>query len=274
MIKITQIPPNITNCLKVSKQVIGSLNGEIAAPFLIPKEKVKIPPSPVKLTNSSLFSSLPKGQLCAQSGGFGVLAQVRLAHTDVQVPDFDFYRKKELRDPARPSRDVIDNYKGGSYLIMAVGGIGAAYAAKNTVTKFVSSMGAAADVLAMAKIEVNLGDIPEGKNVTFKWRGKPLFVRHRTSDEIQKEQSVDVSSLRDPQADVDRATKPEWLVLIGVCTHLGCVPIPGVGDYGGYFCPCHGSHYDASGRIRKGPAPLNLEVPPYEYVDEKTLLVG
>lgn len=154
------------------------------------------------------------------------------------------------------------------------GGMGAAYAAKNTVTKFVASMGAAADVLALAKIEVNLTEIPEGKSMTFKWRGKPLFIRHRTQAEIDKERAVNISALRDPQADEDRAIKPEWLVLIGVCTHLGCVPIPGVGDYGGYFCPCHGSHYDASGRIRKGPAPLNLEIPPYEYSDDTTLVVG
>jgi ubiquinol-cytochrome c reductase iron-sulfur subunit len=126
----------------------------------------------------------------------------------------------------------------------------------------------------MAKIEVKLGDIPEGKNVTFKWRGKPLFIRHRTADEIAAEQSVDVSSLRDPEPDEVRAKKPEWLVVLGVCTHLGCVPIANAGDYGGYYCPCHGSHYDASGRIRKGPAPLNLEVPTYEFVDDDTLLVG
>lgn len=135
-------------------------------------------------------------------------------------------------------------------------------------------MGASADVLALAKIEINLSEIPEGKNQTFKWRGKPLFVRHRTPDEIQKEAAVDMSSLRDPQPDSERAANPEWLVVLGVCTHLGCVPVAGHGEYGGYFCPCHGSHYDASGRIRKGPAPLNLEVPPYEFTDDTTLVVG
>lgn len=166
---------------------------------------------------------------------------------------------------------VFNKYLISLYL---AGGLGAAYAAKNTVTKFVASMAASADVLALAKIEVNLTEIPEGKNQTFKWRGKPLFVRHRTQEEIQRENSVDLASLRDPQADADRATNPEWLVVLGVCTHLGCVPIPGVGDFGGYFCPCHGSHYDASGRIRKGPAPLNLEVPHYEFKDDTTLVVG
>lgn len=135
-------------------------------------------------------------------------------------------------------------------------------------------MAASADVLALAKIEVKLGDVPEGKSVTFKWRGKPLFVRHRTAEEIEQERQVDVGSLRDPEHDNDRIKKPEWLVLIGVCTHLGCVPIANAGEYGGYYCPCHGSHYDASGRIRKGPAPLNLEVPQYEFTDDETLLVG
>uniref|UniRef100_A0A4D5S1W2 Cytochrome b-c1 complex subunit Rieske, mitochondrial n=1 Tax=Ixodes scapularis TaxID=6945 RepID=A0A4D5S1W2_IXOSC len=161
-----------------------------------------------------------------------------------------------------------------SYLILGAGALGTTYAAKSLVTQFVMALSASADVLAMAKIEVKLGDIPEGKNATFKWRGKPLFKRHRTPDEISREGSVDLSSLRDPQHDNERRQKPEWLVVIGVCTHLGCVPIANAGEFGGYYCPCHGSHYDASGRIRKGPAPLNLEVPAYEFTEEGTLIVG
>ena len=96
--------------------------------------------------------------------------------------------------------------------------------------------------------------------MTFKWRGKPLFIRHRTAAEIEAEVSCDPATLRDPQSDSERVKDPEWLVILGVCTHLGCVPIANAGEFGGYYCPCHGSHYDASGRIRKGPAPLNLEV--------------
>ena len=96
--------------------------------------------------------------------------------------------------------------------------------------------------------------------MTFKWRGKPLFIRHRTAAEIEAEVSCDPATLRDPQSDAERVKDPEWLVILGVCTHLGCVPIANAGEFGGYYCPCHGSHYDASGRIRKGPAPLNLEV--------------
>ena len=97
---------------------------------------------------------------------------------------------------------------------------------------------------------------------------------YRTEDEIAKEVAVDIATLRDPEADADRAQKPEYLVIIGVCTHLGCVPIANAGDFGGYYCPCHGSHYDCSGRIRKGPAPLNLEVPVYEFPEENLLVVG
>jgi ubiquinol-cytochrome c reductase iron-sulfur subunit len=154
------------------------------------------------------------------------------------------------------------------------GAVASAYSAKAVVTQFVTSMSASADVLALAKIEIKLAEIPEGKSVTFKWRGKPLFVRHRTAEEISTEQAVPVSVLRDPELDSQRVTDPEWLVVIGVCTHLGCVPIANAGDYGGYYCPCHGSHYDSSGRIRKGPAPLNLEVPTHTFPGDGTLVVG
>lgn len=135
-------------------------------------------------------------------------------------------------------------------------------------------MSATADVLALAKIEIDLSTIPEGKNAVFKWRGKPLFVRHRTQEEIDEVRSVEVSTLRHQQHDEDRVVRPEWLILIGVCTHLGCVPIANAGEFGGYFCPCHGSHYDASGRVRKGPAPENLEVPEYFFDEGDTLVVG
>lgn len=104
--------------------------------------------------------------------------------------------------------------------------------------------------------------------------GKPLFIRHRTASEISAEQSVAVANLRHPQHDNERVKNPEWLVVLGVCTHLGCVPIANAGDFGGYYCPCHGSHYDASGRIRKGPAPLNLEVPEYTFPEDNLLVVG
>jgi len=134
----------------------------------------------------------------------------------------------------------------------------------------------ARDVLALATTEVDIGSIPEGKNMTFVYRNKPLFVRHRTDEQIAAANDVPVSSLRDPQADKDRFKNQRYLVVLGVCTHLGCVPLPDAGNWaeGGYYCPCHGSHYDQSGRIRQGPAPLNLEVPPIKYLDENTILVG
>ncbi|KAA8570808.1 hypothetical protein MFRU_011g01370 [Monilinia fructicola] len=181
-----------------------------------------------------------------------------------KIPDFSKYRSKK---------------SGGSNLVyqyFMVGAMGAltAAGAKATVQDFLVNMSASADVLAMAKVEVDLNAIPEGKNVIIKWRGKPVFIRHRTADEIKEAENVKVETLRDPQSDADRVKKPEWLVMIGVCTHLGCVPIGEAGDFGGWFCPCHGSHYDISGRIRKGPAPLNLEVPEYDFAEESSLVIG
>jgi ubiquinol-cytochrome c reductase iron-sulfur subunit len=154
-------------------------------------------------------------------------------------------------------------------------GVLAASGAKSTVSTFLGSMAASADVLALAKVEVDMASIPEGKNAIVKWRGKPVLIRHRTQDEIQEAQAVDFKSLRDPEKDEDRTKKPEWLVMLGVCTHLGCVPIGESGDYGGWFCPCHGSHYDISGRVRKGPAPLNLEIPEHDFNEaEGKIIIG
>lgn len=198
---------------------------------------------------------------------------MRYAHTDVKVPDFSAYRRDGVKDGAKSSQPSSASRKAFSYMMVAGGAVPAAYATKTLVSEFVSTMSASADVLALAKIEVNLADIPEGKNATFKWRNKPLFIRHRSQEEIDREASVDVASLRDQEHDLDRVKEPKWLILLGVCTHLGCVPIANAGDYGGYYCPCHGSHYDGSGRIRKGPAPLNLEVPEYSFVGD-TVVVG
>lgn len=190
------------------------------------------------------------------------------------MPDFSEYRNSLSEDPAQRTKDNSDERHTYSYLTTFGVGLATAYGAKAVVSDIVANVAPSADVLALAKIEVKLSDIPEGKNVTFKWRDKPLFIRHRTEAEIQRELAVDLTTLRDPQNDADRAKKPEWLVLLGVCTHLGCVPIANAGDFNGYFCPCHGSHYDGSGRIRKGPAPLNLEIPPHEFVNEDLLVVG
>lgn len=147
------------------------------------------------------------------------------------------------------------------------------------VWPLIDQMNPSADVLALSTIEVDLSAIDVGQAVTVKWRGKPVFIRHRTPEEIEEAQAVPLDALRDPQTDAERAEKPEWLVVLGVCTHLGCVPLGNKageekGEYNGWFCPCHGSHYDTSGRIRKGPAPTNLEVPQYAFVSDTTIEIG
>jgi ubiquinol-cytochrome c reductase iron-sulfur subunit len=147
------------------------------------------------------------------------------------------------------------------------------------VWPLIDSMNPSADVLALASTEVDLSGVEEGMRITVKWRGKPVFVDHRTQEQIQKARAVPLDELRDPQPDEARVIEPQWLVVVGVCTHLGCVPLgqkPGDprGDYGGWFCPCHGSSYDTSGRIRKGPAPRNLVVPEYAFSDENMIRIG
>jgi len=162
-----------------------------------------------------------------------------------------------------------------TYLVLGSSKFIAASAARVLILKLIYTMSASADVLAKGAVEVELNSIPLGESATIKWRGKPVFIRHRTAEEIALAAKDDEAELRDPQLDSERSLKPEWLVLLGVCTHLGCVPIANAGDYHGWFCPCHGSHYDVSGRIRKGPAPLNLEVPIYSFMEDDTkLLLG
>ena len=144
---------------------------------------------------------------------------------------------------------------------------------------FVSSMNPARDVLALASTEVDLSPIATGQAVTVMWRGKPVFVRNRTADEIQTARATPMSDLKDPQADQARVQRENWLVVLGVCTHLGCVPLgqkptDARGNYGGWFCPCHGSHYDTSGRIRLGPAPTNLAVPEYTFTSPTQIRIG
>ncbi len=147
------------------------------------------------------------------------------------------------------------------------------------VWPLVDQMNPAADTLALASIEVDVSKISEGQSITLKWRGKPIFIRHRTKAEIAEAAEVVTTDLRDPEEDGLRVQKPEYLVVLGVCTHLGCVPLGQKvgevrGEYDGWFCPCHGSHYDSSGRIRKGPAPTNLEVPPYTFLSDQVIRIG
>ena len=148
-----------------------------------------------------------------------------------------------------------------------------------TVWSLIDTMNPSKDVLALASTEVDLSPIEEGQRLTVMWRGKPIFIRHRTTSEIQDATDADVDGLIHKASDESRVQNPKWLVVIGVCTHLGCVPLgqkigDSKGDFDGWFCPCHGSHYDTSGRIRKGPAPLNLEIPPYEFVSDDIIKIG
>ncbi|XP_024362967.1 cytochrome b-c1 complex subunit Rieske-4, mitochondrial [Physcomitrium patens] len=170
--------------------------------------------------------------------------------------------------PGDPSKKAF------TYLVLTGGRFIYASALRILALKLILSMSASRDVLAMASLEVDISSIEPGSTVTVKWRGKPVFVRHRTEADIKLANSTPMNELRDPEEDSVRVQNPEWLVVVGVCTHLGCVPLPNAGDYGGWFCPCHGSHYDISGRIRKGPAPYNLEVPQYKFTEETKLLIG
>ena len=138
----------------------------------------------------------------------------------------------------------------------------------------IDQMNPSKDVLALASTEVDLSSITEGQSVTVMWRGKPVFIRARTSNEIDAARATPIDQLKDPEPDEDRVVKDPWLVMVGVCTHLGCVPVGDAGEYDGWYCPCHGSHYDTSGRIRKGPAPENLPVPEYVFLDDTTIRIG
>mmetsp|Transcript_17366 Transcript_17366/g.69788 ORF Transcript_17366/g.69788 Transcript_17366/m.69788 type:complete len:219 (-) Transcript_17366:351-1007(-) len=164
--------------------------------------------------------------------------------------------------------------RGFTYLIMGANKFIYASAVRIAAIKFIATMSASKDVLALASAEFDVTAIDPGATITVKWRGKPVFIRHRTDAEVAEAEAVSLDVLRDPQTDADRVQDPEWLVCMGICTHLGCVPISNAGDYKGWFCPCHGSHYDNSGRIRKGPAPLNLEIPQYKFTEDNKILVG
>lgn len=160
---------------------------------------------------------------------------------------------------------------------LSVGGVGAAA----TVYPLVSQMAPAADVLALASIEVDVSSIAPGQAIKTTWRKQPVFIRNLTSDEIAAAKKDDTANMRDPQTLADRTVdgKENWLVTLGVCTHLGCVPLGAAqgevkGEYNGYFCPCHGSHYDVAGRIRKGPAPTNLEVPEFSFLSDTVMQIG
>ena len=166
-----------------------------------------------------------------------------------------------------------DNTTRRDFLYITTGAFGAVGAAA-VAWPLIDQLNPDASVKAVSTIEVDISSIEPGSFLKVAWRGKPIYIRRRTSEEITLAEKDDNLALPDPQKDIDRVKKKEWLVVVGVCTHLGCIPIANQGEYEGWFCPCHGSHYDISGRIRKGPAPTNLEVPPYEFVSENLIKIG
>jgi ubiquinol-cytochrome c reductase iron-sulfur subunit len=161
------------------------------------------------------------------------------------------------------------------FLFVATGAVGAVGVAA-AVWPLINQMNPDASVLALSSAEYDLTPIDVGQTITVKWRGLPVFIRHRTQKEIDEAKAVPLSELKDPATDAER-TKPgheQWLVMIANCTHLGCIPLGQSGDYDGWFCPCHGSQYDSAGRIRKGPAPKNLVLPPYKFVSDTMVQIG
>jgi len=168
-----------------------------------------------------------------------------------------------------PRRDFL-NLVTASFVAVGVGAI---------AWPFINSMQPARDVLALASTDAELGTITVGQAVTIMWRGKPIFIRHRTPKDIEEARAVPMGDLKDPATDQSRVQKEQWLVMIGICTHLGCIPLgqkptDNKGPYDGWFCPCHGSAYDTSGRIRQGPAPRNLDIPPYAFTSDTKIRIG
>ncbi|XP_029156516.1 cytochrome b-c1 complex subunit Rieske, mitochondrial [Nylanderia fulva] len=199
----------------------------------------------------------------------------RYAHTDIPRPNFEEYRRKSTQDSEKPAAENIEKRKALSCVASFTGGVAGLYTFKSHLLHYVLFLSPSRDVLAEAQLEVKIGDIPEGKVLIVKWRGKPVFIYHRSQSIIEQERAVSISGLRDPETDDDRVKRPEWLVVVGICTHLGCVPIPNAGIIsGGFFCPCHGSHFDAAGRIRKGPASTNLEIPEYRFISDDSIIIG
>jgi ubiquinol-cytochrome c reductase iron-sulfur subunit len=184
---------------------------------------------------------------------------------------------KELNTNTKDKPTSIDEEK-RDFLFITTAGLaiagGGAFA-----WSLIDTMNPSKDVLALSTTEVDLSPLEEGQSLTVMWRGKPIFIRHRSESEINSASNVSVDDLPHKESDESRVQNPKWLVVVGVCSHLGCVPLgqkigDSKGEYGGWFCPCHGSHYDTSGRIRKGPAPLNLEIPPYKFVSDDIIRIG
>ncbi|KAI4504062.1 hypothetical protein M0802_000533 [Mischocyttarus mexicanus] len=197
----------------------------------------------------------------------------RYSHNDMPLPDF-----KECEIKLKKNKEMVhsnEDQKFLNYVASFVTGVGSMYFFKSHLLHYIMYLAPSRDVVAMAQTEATLSNIQEGKVSVIKWRGKPVFIYHRTQSIIEQERDVSLSILRDPQTDEERVKKPEWLIVVGVCTHLGCIPISNAGIIpGGFYCPCHGSHFDGSGRVRKGPAPTNLNVPNYKFINDDKVIIG
>nr|XP_053644968.1 LOW QUALITY PROTEIN: cytochrome b-c1 complex subunit Rieske, mitochondrial-like [Cherax quadricarinatus] len=272
-----------------SQAVAGGLRNII--PGVVDGQQVEVVASqPPVLTTTTMAKICPSRPLTVKSG-VAASSQIRYAHTDIKVPDFSAYRRNSVKDTHVKAGESETAGKTFTYLLAGgkkfciMSATLLLYASRRIIIKYIY-------YLQMLKYVNDLcallcGDIQgvfSCENILY-WL--PLKIQlmaclhvpikkfyYRTDTEIETEANVDVSSLRDPQHDSDRCTDPKWLIVLGVCTHLGCVPIADAGEFGGYYCPCHGSHYDASGRIRKGPAPLNLEVPAHVFTEDGLLIVG
>lgn len=176
------------------------------------------------------------------------------------------------------ANDGVEDPVRRDFLYVATGALGATFVGM-AAWPFIDSLNPAADVSALTEVEVDISDIRLGERVTIMWQSKPIFIDHRTAEQIEDARSSDIDSLPDPESDEARVVRPEWLIVVGVCTHLGCIPLgqrqgDPLGEWGGWFCPCHGSHYDTSGRVRRGPAPTNLLVPPYTFQSDTMVVIG
>uniref|UniRef100_A0A0R3RF96 Cytochrome b-c1 complex subunit Rieske, mitochondrial n=1 Tax=Elaeophora elaphi TaxID=1147741 RepID=A0A0R3RF96_9BILA len=178
---------------------------------------------------------------------------------------------RNITDTTKPANLTEDLRRSVQGIISGVGGAIYIMMTTKLIQTSARYKSMPADQLTLSTKLINLNGVQEGQCKTFKWRGKPLFVKHRTPAEIEEVRNVDLSELRNPQEDSARVKRPEWLILIAICPHLGCIPIHGKGDFNAWLCPCHSSIFDKSGRIRLGPAPTNLEVPPYKFTDDHTV---
>ena len=183
--------------------------------------------------------------------------------------------KEQSFEEEAESIDAIEGQTRRDFMVMTATGVACVGAAAATIP-LISSLAPSAEVLAAGSIEVDLVKIKEGESITVLWRGWPVFIRHRTAVEIKEAQDVKLVDLKDPQPDDQRVQKgkEQWLVVLGSCTHLGCIPLANKGEYNGWLCPCHGSVYDTSARIRKGPAPTNLPVPEYTFLSDTKIKIG